>query len=322
MRRSLVDQKGFTLIEVVSTLVIVGILSAIATPKYVDLTGQAGRAAASANADSLVLSHATSMGLNAASNPSSPYPTLEGLVGASGQVRPPVPSGWTSSSAPPASVPLPPILYTYSAEVSTMPFYYCNLHLGQRVSVDSDNINAFAADFINTTNLDVNSAQCLNDLSTIFAFRVNSYTYELVSATANAGDLTLTYREYINGGLYTQSSRSVGGATSSSGGVCDAGYTASGSTCNLTDASAVSCPAGYTRSGSSCSLTNPADAGTPGRLPLALNNSGVCVGPALKAAAWTDQARTTTTGAAGSTVRQIDASPISDATNCPASLFP
>jgi len=40
------NQKGFTLIEIIAVLVILGILAAVAVPKYLDLTGEARRMAA------------------------------------------------------------------------------------------------------------------------------------------------------------------------------------------------------------------------------------------------------------------------------------
>ena len=40
------NQKGFTLIEIIAVLVILGVLAAVAVPKYVDMMGQAKKSAA------------------------------------------------------------------------------------------------------------------------------------------------------------------------------------------------------------------------------------------------------------------------------------
>jgi prepilin-type N-terminal cleavage/methylation domain-containing protein len=41
LKKKLRDQKGFTLIEIIAVLVILGILAAVAIPKYFDMQGQA-----------------------------------------------------------------------------------------------------------------------------------------------------------------------------------------------------------------------------------------------------------------------------------------
>ena len=109
---------------------------------------------------------------------------------------------------------------------------------------------------------------------------------------------------------------------------CPTGYgnpnpkDASGPSCSVTAPASVACPTGYSVQSGGCRLIDPADVGSGGSLPLALDNSGVCVGAGLKAPTFSDAARTIATIDVTSQVLSLDLVPAPDATHCPDSMFP
>jgi len=74
------NQKGFTIVELVIVIVVIGVLSAIVVPKMGDVTTSANQAQEKANVKVLKSAHAIAYGKQAMSNPSDPYPTLSELA--------------------------------------------------------------------------------------------------------------------------------------------------------------------------------------------------------------------------------------------------
>ena len=62
------NQSGFTLIELVMVIVIIGILAAVAVPKFIDLSGEANQAAVSGVAGALSSAAATNYAARKAGN--------------------------------------------------------------------------------------------------------------------------------------------------------------------------------------------------------------------------------------------------------------
>jgi prepilin-type N-terminal cleavage/methylation domain-containing protein len=73
-------QKGFTLIELVIVMVIIGILAAGAAAKYVDLVPASKTASAQAGLMALSTTFAELIGQNAATTPAAPYPTVANIT--------------------------------------------------------------------------------------------------------------------------------------------------------------------------------------------------------------------------------------------------
>lgn len=75
MKRSL----GFSLLEMVTVIVIIGILSAIAAPRYIDLKGDSQATARTAGVAAVQSAYGELIAKNSTTNMGSPYPTLSDL---------------------------------------------------------------------------------------------------------------------------------------------------------------------------------------------------------------------------------------------------
>ncbi len=75
------DQRGFTLIEIIMVIVLLGIIAAIAIPKYVDLRTEAADATASGIVGAIVSSAAIGYADLVTHNTSSTFPDMTTLDG-------------------------------------------------------------------------------------------------------------------------------------------------------------------------------------------------------------------------------------------------
>lgn len=76
------QQSGFTLIELVMVIVILGILAATALPKFVDLSGDALKASKAGMSGSVKSAHSILVAKNAASGAATINPTVTDLAAA------------------------------------------------------------------------------------------------------------------------------------------------------------------------------------------------------------------------------------------------
>ena len=68
------DQRGFTLIEIIMVIVLLGIIAAIAIPQYVDMKSKAQEATADGIVGSIVSAAAIGYAYNAVNTPTATYP--------------------------------------------------------------------------------------------------------------------------------------------------------------------------------------------------------------------------------------------------------
>ena len=81
IRSGIRDQRGFTLIEIIMVIVLLGIIAAIAIPKYIDLRTEASNATASGIVGAIVSSASIGYADMVTHNTSSTFPNFTNLDG-------------------------------------------------------------------------------------------------------------------------------------------------------------------------------------------------------------------------------------------------
>jgi len=118
-------QRGFTLIELVMVIVIIGILAAIAIPKFTDLSGEANQAAVSGVAGALASASAVNYAARKAGSTAASTAALNNCPAAAGLLQGGLPAGYviTPAAATTFAVDVPQVCtVTHTTSTKTATF--------------------------------------------------------------------------------------------------------------------------------------------------------------------------------------------------------
>jgi len=261
--------QGFTLVELAIVIVVLGILSAIALPKYVDFTAQANTARANSNGDTVRMRFDTYVAKATVASPSALYPSLDQLA--------------DPNAAPPSATPPAAPEATSSKYVS---------YVTER--------DSWTGSIPGCTGTPIYA----NDYA-----ELQAKTFAFISSGACAPPT----RPWFQSFLWVAGEQALCRQANPTYGWCDNAF------------EPYVAIAEFWLYPNPLYNPNPAPTIPPAGssvLPEAIDKSGICVGPGLKAATWTDAQRTSKSTSGSSFIKQVDAQPVADATNCPASYFP